>query len=150
MKKKKVATTTTTNTRVRRAWRKYKAARDELEGLLSDLGDELAKLYEASDEVNKARRNLEQVCREEGEGVGPITVIRRRSVTYNPDYFEKLLAKEPELLEDLIVRQSKVNNKVLEAYIEAGHITDDEAKLGVADTSVTFQVKGVPHEVLLP
>lgn len=150
MKKKKVATTTTKNTRVRRAWRKYKAARDELEGLLSDLGEELAQLYDASDEVNKALRSLEQVCREEGEGIGPITVVRRRSVSYNPDYFEKLLENEPELLDDLIVRQAKVNNKVLEAYIEAGHVTDDEAKLGVADTNVGFQVKGVPKEVLLP
>jgi hypothetical protein len=136
--------------RVKEAYKKYTEARVALDEFMQANSPMFEEAYDLTDKVNVTRKRLEQACRETGIGVGPITAVRSQHVTFNVDYLESLFRDEPEVLEQLIVLEKKVQKKAFEALVSDGTISRAQAQKAIADTEDRIRLNGLPTEIVLP
>lgn len=135
--------------RVNDAWRRYKEARQRLDELMDKNRAVFEEAYTLSENVNMARKKLDQACRETGIGVGPITVSAVRSPVFDVSYLEKILNGNP-VLGDLIKIEKKVDRKIFEGLISEGALTQAQIRKAILEEKSTYRLTGIPDEIVLP
>lgn len=130
--------------KVKRAHKEWKAAIDKRDIFMGQYQEIFEEFEEILDEVNRKRDRLERVCREEGVGVGPITVSRRTKTTYDGRFLYDMFEDDPDAQDELVQIEYRVKTPVFQRFVQEGRIKRGAVSKAVLDEKITYSLSGVP------
>lgn len=146
--------------KVKRYYRRFNKASEELNDYLEDVGESLAdggyisqasdfleQLESKTDAREAARLQLERVIREERVSIGPITVENRTTVSYAGEYLYKVLEDDPEARDELIEVIYKVRTPKFEQMVKEGRIKPRDVDKAIVARKQTVALKGMPTKI---
>ena len=148
------------STKVKRYYKRFQKASEELQGYLTEVGDALEdggyvsdsaefmnELESRTDARESARLQLERVIREEAVSIGPITVENRTTVSYDGAFLYKKLEDDPELRDEMIEVVYKVKAPVLNRLVKEGHLSAKDIDKATLARKSTIALKGMPSKI---
>lgn len=131
--------------------RKVKRAYSEWQGAIS-ARDKFMEQHQALfeefenilDDQNRKRDRLERVCREEGIGIGPITVNHRNQVKFDGEYLWGLFEDDPDIRDELVEIDYKIKRPVFDRLVTDGRIKRAQAARAILEEKQVVALSGVP------
>ena len=146
--------------KVKRYYRRFNKATEELNDYLEDVGESLAdggyvsqasdfleQLESKTDAREAARIQLERVIREERVGIGPITVENRTTVSYAGKYLWDVFKDDPETRDELIEVVYKVKTPKFNQLVKEGRLKPKDVDKAIEARKQTVALKGLPGKI---